>query len=94
MTSKQSACRHAEFGGHIAVIRLVDTGHFLCEVTVQCKECDVPFSFLGPPLGLLSGAPSVSVDRTKLCIPIEPGPTALPIGGEMRFEVPQRVKES
>lgn len=94
MTQQQRECPHEKFTASVDVHRLVDIGRFQCDVRVKCAACDVEFSFMGPPLGLLMLGPSVSVDRTELRIPIEPGPTPMPSGGEMRFEVPQRVRES
>lgn len=94
MSPRQRECQHEKFAASVDVHRLIDVGRFQCDVRVKCAECDVEFSFLGPPLGLLMLGPSVSVDRTELSIPIEPGPTPMPACGEMRFEVPQRVRES
>lgn len=94
MTEQQRNCPHESFRAAVDVHRLTDVGRFQCDVRVKCATCDVEFSFVGPPLGLLMLGPSVSVDRTELRIPIEPGPTMMPAGGEMRFEVPQRVSES
>lgn len=94
MTQQQRECRHEKFGATVKVNRLEDTGHFMCDVLVGCMDCGVPFSFVGPPMGGLMSGPSVSVDRTELRIPIEPGPTHPGASGEVRFEVPQRARES
>lgn len=95
MSESKTDCLHEVFGAHVEVNRLEDTGHVVADVRIHCTACGLPFSFVGPPLGMLMSGPAVSVDRTELRIPIEPGPTKPFASGEMRFEVPQaRRRES
>lgn len=46
-----------EFSASVRVARLEDTGGFMAEVRVECKDCGTPFQFLGLQPGLdLQGA--------------------------------------
>jgi len=92
MSATKSECLHDTFQAMVSVARLAEVEggpctHFAAEVRIHCSSCGLPFSFLGPEYGLLRTRPAVSPDRTELRIPITPGPTPLPAGGTMRFEV-------
>lgn len=70
-------CEHLNFGADCRVGRLTDkeggavTGYTI-DVKVKCKECGLPFRFLGLPHGYSFVEPSVSADGTELRAPIEP----------------------
>jgi hypothetical protein len=87
MSAEQTACPHETFQADVAVNRLEDVGRFMADVRIHCSMCGLPFSFVGPPLGLLMNQPSVSVDRTELHIPIAPGRTAINASGRAVFEI-------
>ena len=65
-------CRHEEFAARVAVNRFEDTGRFLADITVRCRNCDEPFRFLGVPPGHAWDQPACSIDGTELHVPIEP----------------------
>lgn len=65
-------CEHKEFAASVAVGRFEDTGRFMADVRVQCKECGLPFRFVGVPAGISWDRPAVSIDNTELHAPIEP----------------------
>lgn len=65
-------CDHLNFEASVGVHRLEDTGQFMSEVKVWCRNCREPFQFLGLSPGLdLSGA-RVSVDGLEANIAIAP----------------------
>lgn len=94
MTPAQATCPHERFYAQVNVGRLIDVGQFIADVTIACGACGLPFSFVGPPMGLRFDGPAVNPTRTELRIPIEPGEAALPLEGSMTFQVPRPTKES
>jgi hypothetical protein len=88
-------CQHEEFDAFVAVNRLEDTGTFSADITIRCRQCQMPFSFVGVERGLSSARPMISVDGTELRAPIEPGPRAVPLSGTIVFEMPSNpMRES
>lgn len=72
-----SKCEHLEFVSFISIGRLTDgeTGPvnaYTAEIKIQCKDCSMPFMFIGPPMGLLWDQPTVSPDAQELRCPIRP----------------------
>ena len=75
-------CKHEDFEASVKVNRLGsdadlvegNVNHWVADIQVHCKECELPFSFLGVPLGLNFEAPSANIDRTELHAPMVPGP--------------------
>ncbi len=80
-------CKHMHFAVKAKVNRLVGmeivdvdkidiatsrvTGHTL-DLAVLCKDCGLPFRFLGLQAGLHPREPRVSIDATELRAPLEP----------------------
>ena len=65
-------CTHVEFAATVNVARFEDTGGFMAEIRVQCRECGKPFQFLGLQPGLDMQGARVSVDGLEACIAISP----------------------
>jgi len=70
-------CQHLNFEAMCNVGRLTDTDDgpvtgFTIGVQVKCRECGLPFRFIGLAAGNHYAEPRVSIDGTKLRAPIEP----------------------
>lgn len=65
-------CAHPVFKAVVVVNRLVDTGRFSADVTIECAACAKPFRFMGVDSGYSFDKPMVSVDGLELRAPIEP----------------------
>lgn len=68
----QSECKHMQFDASVAVARLEDTGRFMAEITVKCRDCGEPFQFLGLEPGLDMQGARVSVDGLEANMAIAP----------------------
>lgn len=58
-------CDHEEFEAKVDVNRLTDSGRFMADIRIKCKQCGEPFRFLGLPCGV-----AVSADGTEARIAI------------------------
>ncbi len=67
-----SECEHKDFEASVTVSRLEDIGGFAADVYIVCRDCGMPFRFLGLPGGLHPDHPTVSVDGTEARLPIAP----------------------
>ena len=65
-------CNHENFESHVAINRMEDTGQFAADVHIRCKDCNLPFQFIGLPTGLNSEGAAVSVDATEARLAIVP----------------------
>lgn len=65
-------CEHKDFEAHVAVNRIEDTGQFAADVHIRCKDCQMPFQFIGLPTGLNSEGAACSVDATEARLAIVP----------------------
>jgi hypothetical protein len=65
-------CEHKDFAANVAVNRMEDSGRFMADVTVRCKDCDLPFQFFGFPIGLDFDGVTISPDATEVRLPIVP----------------------
>ena len=65
-------CKHEEFHASVDVIRLEDTGNFVAEIKICCRQCDLPFQFLGLQPGLDTQGAFVSIDGLEARIGISP----------------------
>lgn len=68
----RKSCRHEDFRAEVKVTRLLDTGAFMAEISVECSQCGEPFRFRGVDAGLNFERPAVSIDGLELNAPIEP----------------------
>jgi len=66
------ACQHADFIANVAVNRLEDSGRFSADVRIQCKDCGIPFRFIGLPAGLDLNGAATSADATEARLAIAP----------------------
>lgn len=70
-------CKHMEFETGTRVARLHDgnpdviTG-FMLDIVIRCKDCGLPFEFVGVPGGYSPGQPMCNFDSTELSAPIKP----------------------
>lgn len=94
-------CLHLDFCAEVDVFPLSDgpivhekaPDRYSAELTITCAKCGEPFQFLGPDVGLSMERPAVSVDATKLYLPIAPGRrTSLP--SRVSFQLPPRGPKS
>lgn len=65
-------CKHLNFHAAAKIARLEDSGRFMCELTVKCSDCDLPFQFLGLEPGLDLNGARVSIDGLELNVGICP----------------------
>lgn len=69
-------CDHTEFDAIIDVARLTNDDGDICgyaaEITITCRPCREPFTWIGLPVGLLPTAPTTDLLARTLYAPIEP----------------------
>jgi hypothetical protein len=65
-------CPHEQFEANVEVNRIIDKGRFTADVRILCAQCKIPFRFIGVDAGFSPDFPTVNVDGTELCAPIEP----------------------
>ena len=76
-TPEQLACAHETFAVTANIGRLKHeaggpvTG-YTADIAVRCRDCDLPFRFVGLPAGNHYAEPRVSIDGTELRAPMEP----------------------
>lgn len=67
-----TTCSHLQFDAAVKIARLEDSGGFMAEIRIKCRECGKPFQFLGLEPGLdLQGA-RISIDGLEANIAIAP----------------------
>ena len=67
-----TACVHMNFDATVGVARLEDSGRFMAEIRIKCKDCDTPFQFMGLEPGLNFEGATVSLDGLEANIGIHP----------------------
>lgn len=65
-------CKHMEFDANVVVARLEDTGKFIAQFRINCRECGVPMQFRGLTAGIHLDGACVSVDGLEARIAIVP----------------------
>ena len=70
-------CQHRKFEAKTKVMRLQDQGKFniggySVDLIIKCAECNLPFEFMGLPLGLITGGAAMSVDGLEARLSIQP----------------------
>lgn len=65
-------CKHFNFKANANIARLEDSGRFMCELKIECSDCNKPFQFLGVEPGLNLNGCTVSLDGLELNIAICP----------------------
>jgi hypothetical protein len=77
--AQDQACPHLNFKAGVTVARLTDGDdgpitNYSASIKVRCanKPCGQEFEWIGPPMGVNPGRPTVSVDGTELRAPLRP----------------------
>ncbi|MCH8180244.1 MAG: hypothetical protein IIA02_10740 [Proteobacteria bacterium] len=65
-------CKHMNFDASVDVCRIEDKGRFMAEIRIHCKDCGVPFQFMGLNPGLDFNGATVSLDGLEANIGIHP----------------------
>lgn len=65
-------CVHPDFEANVAVNRFEDSGGFMAEVRIICRECKQAFRFLGLLMGLHFAGATVNADGTEARLAICP----------------------
>jgi hypothetical protein len=71
------SCEHKNFFCKANIFRLSqeeggEVDHFQAEINIKCEDCQMPFMFVGTPLGVSPWQPTASLDRQTLRAPIVP----------------------
>lgn len=72
------SCQHMNFETEAKVARLFEEGKpevitgYRLDLIVRCKECGLPFEFVGLPGGYNVFSPTINIDATELRCPIKP----------------------
>jgi len=83
-----SDCKHLDFHATVTVNRLEDTGSFMAEVRIECRQCHLPFQFLGLPIGLHLRGATMNVDGQEARLAIAPvGSIPQPPDGVLAFGI-------
>lgn len=64
-------CEHKAFYTKANIIRL-DDGKFSAEIRITCTECNIPFQFIGMPMGFSFNKPMVEFGGLEARMPIQP----------------------
>lgn len=73
----QVPCIHEDFSSNVIVTRIIShqtgilTG-YSADVYVNCAKCNLPFEWVGPPMGLAPDYPTTDLMRHELRAPITP----------------------
>lgn len=73
-------CEHTDFEADVAVNRITDKGAFTADIRINCRDCGMPFEFVGVPFGSTPSEPRASVDRQELRVPLVPLGGSVPLG--------------
>lgn len=83
-----SDCDHPDFSAVVTVNRFLDTGRFMADVKISCSRCNLPFQFLGLPLGVNLAGAAMSVDGREARLAIAPSDRVFhPLSGVAGFGV-------
>ena len=90
-------CKHFNFGVDAKVGRLTNVGGgdvtgYKMDLTVKCVDCNMPFEFIGVPVGERFDKPMVSVDFKTLRLPIRPDTDSVGSGASYQFERPKETE--
>jgi hypothetical protein len=88
IAAKSSACKHHQFDANAKVFNLEDTAQFMVELTVTCRQCSLPFRFLGLPIGVHMAGATTNVDGLEVRLAIAPSDRSFhPLDGVVAFGV-------
>lgn len=87
-------CKHENFNCFANVGRLVKSENladapsaFVAEIHINCRDCGLPFEFLGVPMGYRPGATRVSPDGLELRAALKPQGETLDQKGMPGFDI-------
>lgn len=86
-------CKHNNFNCIADVIRLLkkdtdtEPSAFVAEIRIVCRDCGVPFEFLGVPMGYQPGATRVSFDSLTLNAALKPQGARLDQSGMPGYDI-------
>ena len=84
-------CDHKNFESTVIITRLKEKesdtviSGYSADLTIKCRDCNMPFEFIGLEAGLSPFHPMVNVDSTEMRIPIKPAT------GQLVFEQTHRL---
>ena len=86
--TKQTECQHMNFDAHTRVGRLTDTDGgpvtgYTADIKIKCRDCGLPFRFMGLPAGHHFAEPRLSADGLEMRAPLEPAYTTEICGSPM-----------
>ena len=73
-----ATCKHENFHANVSIARLAidEAGDkivgFSADITIKCRDCNLPFEFIGLPMGYTPFQPACSVDSLEARMPIKP----------------------
>jgi len=71
-------CQHLNFNCYADVGRLHEEGNpnkivsHMVDIKINCRDCGLPFEFIGIPNGMSFYQPMLNIDNTELRAPIKP----------------------
>lgn len=71
-------CVHESFDALVAVNRLEDSGRFMADISIVCRDCGVSMVFLGLPRGVDLNGAATSPFGTELRAAVHPRGEAIP----------------
>ena len=77
MINPDLPCPHANFEAMVGVNRITESDDgpvvgYSADIKAWCRDCDEPFRWIGPPVGVSPAHPAVSIDHTTLRAPLRP----------------------
>lgn len=74
-----TSCDHTHFHQHSDFQFLADKKILMLNLTLHCKDCGMPFKFVGVPAGISLSRATTSFGGNELRVPVEPAPEMIPI---------------
>jgi hypothetical protein len=70
-------CKHEQFEATVNVNRITDEAGtevqaFMADIRIRCVQCNEPFVFVAPVVGLIWDGPATSFNGQELRAPIRP----------------------
>lgn len=90
-------CEHMNFESNVSVGRITDdkgiVRNYVADIHIKCVDCQIPFQFIGMPLGVSYDKPMMEVDGLEARLPIAPqGEIPHPLGPKLRgYEIKKRM---
>jgi len=84
-------CEHHNFESTVKITRILESessavvSGYNADLRIKCRDCNMPFEFIGLEAGVSPYHPMVSVDSAEMRIPIKPAT------GQLIFEQTHRL---